>query len=104
MTQAAYTRSILTQLAAAAVVVIVLGIFGPWAALAVCLFGGCFVGVLMILAAALDGEPTDVDEWCSKVDQELDQELAARRALRVQNTVQAQVIPFPQRRRTDGAA
>ena len=28
----------------------------------------------------------------------------ARRALRVQNTVQAQVIPFPQRRRTDGAA
>ena len=52
----------------------------------------------------LDGEPTEVDEWCSRVDQELDQELAARRALRVQNTVQAQVIPFPQRRQGDGAA
>lgn len=104
MTQRAYVRSILTQLAAAAIVVIVLGLFGPIAALAVALIGGALACLIVVSLHRLGRVLDEIDDRCGEIDNALNQERAAREALRTQHTVQAQVIVFPQRRRTDGAA
>lgn len=96
-------RDLAAMIAGAGLILATYTLLGPVAALAVTLFGGALVCVLLTLAHTLDGTPTATDEWCSMVDQQLDQELAARRALRTQHTVMAEVIPLSSRRRGDAA-
>ena len=104
MTQHELERDLAVITAAAAIIITALGIAGPIAAL--------IVGALMIPAAALGMLAyavrqglTEIDGRCTEIDQQLDQEAEARRALRTQHTVTAQVIPVDfGRRRTDGAA
>ena len=97
-------RDLLVITAAAILIIVVLALAGPLAAL--------IVGAMMIPAAALGMLAyavrqglTEIDGRCTEIDQQLDQEAEARRALRTQHTVTAQVIPVDfGRRRTDGAA
>ena len=104
MTQHELERDLAVITAAAAIIITALGIAGPIAAL--------IVGALMIpaaafgmLAHAVRQGLTEIDGRCTEIDQQLDQEAEARRALRTQHTVTAQVIPVDfGRRRTDGAA
>ena len=104
MTQHELERDLAVITAAAAIIITALGIAGPIAAL--------IVGALMIPAAAIGMLAyavrqglTEIDGRCTEIDQQLDQEAEARRALRTQHTVTAQVIPVDfGRRRTDGAA
>ena len=104
MTQHELERDLAVITAAAAIIITALGIAGPIAAL--------IVGAMMIPAAALGMLAyavrqglTEIDGRCTEIDQQLDQEAEARRALRTQHTVTAQVIPVDfGRRRTDGAA
>ena len=104
MTQHELERDLAVITAAAAIIITALGIAGPIAAL--------IVGALMIPAAAIGMLAyavrqglTEIDGRCTEIDQQLDQEAEARRALRTQHTVTAQVIPVDFGcRRTDGAA
>jgi hypothetical protein len=64
--------------------------FGPFAGLAV--FGVCLiVGGLIGIILAIAHDVTELDERCSRIDQQLDeQERRAQASLRVQHTVQAE--------------
>ena len=103
MTQHELERDLAVITAAAAIIITALGIAGPIAAL--------IVGAMMIPAAALGMLAyavrqglTEIDGRCTEIDQQLDQEAEARRALRTQHTVTAQVIPVDFGRRGGDAA
>ena len=103
MTQHELERDLAVITAAAAIIITALGIAGPIAAL--------IVGALMIPAAAIGMLAyavrqglTEIDGRCTEIDQQLDQEAEARRALRTQHTVTAQVIPVDFGRRGGDAA
>lgn len=72
-----------------------------WVWLAIILI---LVGVVCILADRwMDRPLTDYDEFCSRMDQEIDDELAARRALRPSGSVGNVVPLYPRERGGDVA-
>jgi uncharacterized protein YhdP len=90
VSQKQYARDLIVMSVVTGLTVTATIAFGPFAGLAVfgvCLIIGGLVGV--ILAVARD--VTELDRRCSRIDEVLDeQERAARAALRVQHTVQAE--------------
>lgn len=92
MTHQAFTRDLAALTLAGALVVATVSLAGPIVAAALLLIVIPFLIVVVLLVRATARALDATDEWCSKVDQELD----ARRQLRVQRTVhaepQAQVV------------
>jgi hypothetical protein len=85
-------------------IVAAIAFLGPVLALITVALSIPVIATIALFATALAGALNETDRQCAETDRQLDQEAEARRTLRTQNTVTAQVIVFPRRRRTDGAA
>lgn len=104
MTSREHWRDLATMAAIYVIVVAALFLAGPVAALIAFILGGSLICLLAIAWRALCRTLDEADELLGAVDREHDDELRARRALRIQHTVQAEVIPLHGRRPKDGAA
>jgi hypothetical protein len=90
MSQKQYARDLLVMTGVTGLTVTATIAFGPFAGLAV--FGVCLiVGGLIGIILAIAHDVTELDERCSRIDQQLDeQERRAQAAVRVQHTVTAE--------------
>jgi hypothetical protein len=90
VTQRAYIRDLIVMTVVTGLTVTATIAFGPFAGLA--MFGVCLiVGGLIGIILAVGRDLTELDERCSRIDQQLEeQERRAQNSLRVQHTVQAE--------------